>query len=100
PLPSGSAGSGTFSGTRSLAGLQRENSVRNARSPDPGGLLFPPGGPRESRFTRSGGGDAMSAMPGVVAINTFREAVRDRVLYNLIFFALMMMGAAIFVGQI
>src|SRR5580658_9604527 len=42
----------------------------------------------------------MSAMPGVVAINTFREAVRDRVLYNLIFFALMMMGAAIFVGQI
>jgi ABC-type transport system involved in multi-copper enzyme maturation permease subunit len=42
----------------------------------------------------------MSAMPGVVAINTFREAVRDRVLYNLIFFALMMIGAAIMVGQI
>ena len=42
----------------------------------------------------------MSAMPGIVAINTFREAVRDRVLYNLIFFALMMIGAAIFVGQI
>jgi len=36
----------------------------------------------------------------VVAINTFREAVRDRVLYNLIFFALLMMGAAIIVGQI
>ncbi|HUJ30105.1 MAG TPA: ABC transporter permease [Candidatus Acidoferrum sp.] len=42
----------------------------------------------------------MSAMPGIVAINTFREAVRDRVLYNLIFFALMMIGAAILVGQI
>lgn len=42
----------------------------------------------------------MSSMPSVVAINTFREAVRDRVLYNLIFFALVMMGAAIFVGQI
>jgi ABC-type transport system involved in multi-copper enzyme maturation permease subunit len=42
----------------------------------------------------------MSALPGVVAINTFREAVRDRVLYNLIFFALMMIGAAILVGQI
>jgi len=42
----------------------------------------------------------MSSIPGAVAINTFREAVRDRVLYNLIFFALMMMGAAIFVGQI
>jgi ABC-type transport system involved in multi-copper enzyme maturation permease subunit len=42
----------------------------------------------------------MSAMPAVVAINTFREAVRDRVLYNLIFFALLMIGAAILVGQI
>jgi ABC-type transport system involved in multi-copper enzyme maturation permease subunit len=35
-----------------------------------------------------------------VALNTFREAVRDRVLYNLVFFALLMMAAAIFVGQI
>ena len=42
----------------------------------------------------------MNAMPAAVAINTFREAVRDRVLYNLIFFALMMIGAAIIVGQI
>lgn len=42
----------------------------------------------------------MSSIPGVVAINTFREAVRDRVLYNLVFFALLMMGAAILVGQI
>jgi ABC-type transport system involved in multi-copper enzyme maturation permease subunit len=36
----------------------------------------------------------------VVAWNTFREAVRDRVLYNLVFFALLMMAAAIAVGQI
>jgi len=36
----------------------------------------------------------------VVALNTFREAVRDRVLYNLVFFALLMMVAAIAVGQI
>jgi len=40
------------------------------------------------------------ALSGVVAVNTFREAVRDRVLYNLIFFALTMIGAAILVGQI
>src|SRR5277367_4307816 len=26
----------------------------------------------------------MSTLPGVVAINTFREAVRDRVLYNIL----------------
>jgi ABC-type transport system involved in multi-copper enzyme maturation permease subunit len=37
---------------------------------------------------------------GVVARNTFREAVRDRVLYNLVFFALLMMAAAVLVGQI
>src|SRR2546430_16745428 len=37
---------------------------------------------------------------GIVALNTFREAVRDRVLYNLLFFALVMMAASIIAGQI
>jgi len=36
----------------------------------------------------------------VVAHNTFREAVRDRVLYNLVFFAFLMIAAAVVVGQI
>jgi ABC-type transport system involved in multi-copper enzyme maturation permease subunit len=35
-----------------------------------------------------------------IASNTYREAVRDRVLYNLIAFALLLTGAAILVGQI
>ena len=35
-----------------------------------------------------------------VAANTFREAVRDRVLYNLVVFAVLLSGAAIFVGQV
>ena len=35
-----------------------------------------------------------------IASNTFREAVRDRVLYNLIAFALLLSGAAVLVGQI
>jgi len=35
-----------------------------------------------------------------IASNTFREAVRDRVLYNLIAFAILISGAAILVGQI
>lgn len=35
-----------------------------------------------------------------IAANTFREAIRDRVLYNLIAFALLMSGAAVLVGQI
>ncbi len=35
-----------------------------------------------------------------IAANTFREAIRARVLYNLIAFALLLSGAAILVGQI
>jgi ABC-type transport system involved in multi-copper enzyme maturation permease subunit len=42
----------------------------------------------------------MSARIVHIAANTFREAVRDRVLYNLVVFALLMSGAAILVGQI
>jgi ABC-type transport system involved in multi-copper enzyme maturation permease subunit len=42
----------------------------------------------------------MSTIPGIVAVNTFREAVRDRVLYNLVFFALVMMAAAVLVGGV
>ncbi len=37
---------------------------------------------------------------GYIAFNTFREAVRDRVLYNLIAFALLLSGAAILVSQV
>src|SRR5258706_8875232 len=36
----------------------------------------------------------------IVARNAFREAVRDRVLYNLVFFALLMIASAVIVGQI
>jgi ABC-type transport system involved in multi-copper enzyme maturation permease subunit len=36
----------------------------------------------------------------VIARNAFREAVRDRVLYNLVLFVLLITGAAIFLGEI
>jgi ABC-type transport system involved in multi-copper enzyme maturation permease subunit len=42
----------------------------------------------------------MNGRIAFIASNTFREAVRDRVLYNLIAFALLLSGAAILVGQI
>ena len=42
----------------------------------------------------------MNSRVSAIASNTFREAVRDRVLYNLIGFAVLMAGAAILVGQI
>ena len=35
-----------------------------------------------------------------IAINTFRESVRDRVLYNLILFVLVLVGAAVFVSEL
>ena len=44
--------------------------------------------------------DRAKARVAHIASNTFREAVRDRVLYNLIAFALLLSGAAILVGQI
>ena len=40
----------------------------------------------------------MSVLP--IAYNTYREAVRDRVLYNLIVFALLIVGSALLFGQI
>ena len=42
----------------------------------------------------------MKARIAHIAANTFREAVRDRVLYNLIAFAVLLSAAAIFIGQI
>src|SRR6476469_4768114 len=35
-----------------------------------------------------------------IAKNAFREAVRDRVLYNLVLFVLLLTGAAIFIGEL
>jgi Cu-processing system permease protein len=42
----------------------------------------------------------MNSRIGYVAFNTFREAVRDHVLYNLIAFAVLLSGAAVLVGEI
>jgi ABC-type transport system involved in multi-copper enzyme maturation permease subunit len=42
----------------------------------------------------------MTARIAAIAANTFREAIRDRVLYNLVFFALLLVGAAVLFGQI
>lgn len=36
----------------------------------------------------------------VIAANAFREAVRDRVLYNLVIFVLLLTGAAVFLGEL
>src|SRR5450759_4433036 len=54
---------------------------------------------KSKRGSRAGSGGEMNRVTHVAA-NTFREAVRDRVLYNLIAFAVLLSGAAIFVGQV
>ena len=42
----------------------------------------------------------MMSRVAAISFNTFREAVRDRVLYNLIFFALLLVASALLFGQI
>ena len=37
---------------------------------------------------------------GIIALNVFRESVRDKVLYNLVFFAIVLMGASYLIGQL
>ncbi len=37
---------------------------------------------------------------GAIALNAFREAVRDRVLYNLVLFVLLLIAVAIFIGDL
>jgi Cu-processing system permease protein len=37
---------------------------------------------------------------GYIAVNAYRESVRDRVLYNLVFFALLIIGASYLIGQL
>ncbi len=37
---------------------------------------------------------------GWIAVNVFRESVRDKVLYNLVAFAIMLMGASYLIGQL
>ena len=41
----------------------------------------------------------MSAI-AAIAVNTFRESVRDKVLYNLVLFAVLIMGASYLIGQL
>src|SRR3954464_8656266 len=36
----------------------------------------------------------------IVAVNVFRESVRDKVLYNLVLFAILLIGASYVIGQL
>src|SRR6059058_2841791 len=55
-----------------------------------------PPAPANTLIARSSGSRAITA----IARNAFREAVRDRVLYNLVLFVLLLIGGAIFLGEL
>jgi ABC-type transport system involved in multi-copper enzyme maturation permease subunit len=42
----------------------------------------------------------MTTTIGRIAVNVFRESVRDKVLYNLVFFALLLIAASVLLGQL
>lgn len=57
----------------------------------------------EKGLNRAASKAAHTSLPGrilAISLNTFREAVRDRVLYNLVIFVLLLTAGAIFVGEL
>jgi ABC-type transport system involved in multi-copper enzyme maturation permease subunit len=56
--------------------------------------------PSDSRATTGRVSSGALGRVATIARNTFREAVRDRVLYNLVLFVLLLTGAAIFLGEL
>ncbi len=45
-------------------------------------------------------GGRMSRVIPLIAVNVFKESVRDRVLYNLVFFAVLLIGTSYLIGQL
>ena len=78
-------------------GGRRASAGRSARSTDARGLLHARDGRQRRRRGRVGRG--MSRVLAVAA-NTFRETVRERVLYNLVLFALLMTVSGLLLGQL
>jgi ABC-type transport system involved in multi-copper enzyme maturation permease subunit len=58
------------------------------------------GGRRAIESGRAPARASAAGRVGAIARNAFREAVRDRVLYNLVVFALLLTGGAIFLGEL
>ncbi len=54
----------------------------------------------ESYVAQAVNSGSIAGRISAIAHNAFREAVRDRVLYNLVLFVLLLTGAAIFIGEL
>src|SRR5262245_1858763 len=81
-----------------VVAVGRSAGVGAAAPRQPGGFLRPSGG-RRARRPRPGGRLSMRTL-GYVAVNVFRESVRDKVLYNLVVFAVGLMAASYLIGQL
>ena len=55
---------------------------------------------KRPRALASAGAAGSLSRVAAIARNTFREAVRDRVLYNLVLFVLILTGGAVFLGEL
>src|SRR5260370_1781439 len=93
PLPATSGGGRAVRGHRTIARRRGAHPVCGASESDAGRIFheFGGGGPRAGI---GGGGERGKKRAGGGGWNTFREAGRDPLLYNLVFFALLMLGGA------
>ena len=55
---------------------------------------------RSRGLEEAGAGRTCVKAIGTIALSVFRESVRDKVLYNLVFFAILLMGASFLIGQL
>jgi len=70
----------------------------NAGAPD--GLATPARRSEDSGAAAARARGSSARRVAAIARNTFREAVRDRVLYNLVLFVLILTGGAVFLGEL
>jgi ABC-type transport system involved in multi-copper enzyme maturation permease subunit len=74
--------------------------VKKSNPGAPAGLAAPAPRSEESAAAREGARGSSAGRVAAIARNTFREAVRDRVLYNLVLFVLILTGGAVFLGEL
>src|SRR4029079_3026844 len=56
--------------------------------------------PSGCRGARAAGPYRLMTVVPQIAVNVFRESVRDKVLYNLVFFAVLLMAVSYLLGQL
>src|SRR5204862_1842044 len=79
---------------------RREAGVAQSDPRDARGLLRAAGHASGNRDRRPRPGSERVEAVSSIAVNVFRESVRDKVLYNLVFFAILLMAASFLIGSL